>query len=289
MIFAKIAADLDSHPKIRRAGRDGREVFLFVLRKNALADFNGQIPASHLEPWYLADQLMVTEDDARNGLSRCVTAGLLTESGGRYSISGWDDEWAKRPLSNAERQQKFRASHPNQTANREPEKLSNEASVTKNGSNESNALDKKRRDKKRSEKKKDVPAPPDACLALADLLLAEVLRKQPGNRTAKNPLTRSAWARTLDLVIRIDKRADDRIRAVIAWVFHKQTGPFQFQVMSAESLRDKFDAIELRMARPAENLPPTTNASLLAHQLERIRQTEDREARERQGELLDGF
>ena len=137
--------------------------------------------------------------------------------------------------------------------------------------------------------KKDVPAPPDACLALADLLLAEVLRKQPGNRTAKNPLTRSAWARTLDLAIRIDKRTDERIRTVVAWIFHGQTGQFQFQVMSADALRDKFDAIELRMARPSDHPPATTNASMLAHQLERIAKTEEREARERQGELLDGF
>lgn len=33
--WCKVASDLDSDPKIRRAGRLGREVFLFVLRRNA--------------------------------------------------------------------------------------------------------------------------------------------------------------------------------------------------------------------------------------------------------------
>src|ERR1051325_11416005 len=106
--WAKMASNLDSHPKIRRAGRDGGEVFLFVLRRNAELDLGGLIPKIHLEPWYVAYELMCDEVTARNGLALCVTAGLLAETETCFVISGWDDVWAKRPMTPAERQERFR-------------------------------------------------------------------------------------------------------------------------------------------------------------------------------------
>lgn len=107
--WAKMSANLDSNPKIRKAGREGREVFLFVLRRNAELDMGGRIPASYVEGWYLADQLMMPEQDALSGLSRCVRTGLLALDGDFVVIDGWDDEWGKRPLTEAERQAKRRA------------------------------------------------------------------------------------------------------------------------------------------------------------------------------------
>src|SRR5512139_3137910 len=107
--FAKMDISLDSHPKIRKAGRDGREVFLFVLRKNAALDLGGRIPDSYVEPWYLADQLMVTEDEACHGMSRAVTAGLLARDGLEVVIVGWGDDWSRVPMTDAERKAKQRA------------------------------------------------------------------------------------------------------------------------------------------------------------------------------------
>lgn len=107
--WAKIAVDLDSNPKIRKAGRNGREVFLFVIRRNAALDLGGRVPAMHVDAWYLADQLMMSESEALSGLSRCVQAGLLREVDGFFVIVGWNDEWAKRPLTEAERKQRQRA------------------------------------------------------------------------------------------------------------------------------------------------------------------------------------
>jgi hypothetical protein len=106
--FAKMAADMDSHPKVRRAGRDGREVFLFVLRRNALGNHDGRLPLDYVDPEYLADQLMMDVETARNGLSLCVTAGLLRVTDTEVAISGWDFEWSKSSLTNSERQARFR-------------------------------------------------------------------------------------------------------------------------------------------------------------------------------------
>lgn len=96
--WCKVASNLDSHPKIRRAGRNGREVFLFALRRNAEPNnpVTGVLPALMFEPWYLADQLMMTEGEAVEGLQRCFAAGLLLQNGQAIHIDGWDDEeWGR--------------------------------------------------------------------------------------------------------------------------------------------------------------------------------------------------
>jgi hypothetical protein len=115
--FAKVDALLDQHPKIRRAGLLGSAVFQFVIRRNAALDGNGSIPAANVEPWYLADQLMMTEAQAEEGVAKAVRAKLLTIEGDRVVLCGWDDEWAKRPLTEAERkaQQRIRAKSPDVT------------------------------------------------------------------------------------------------------------------------------------------------------------------------------
>lgn len=107
--WCKVSAGLDSHPRIRRAGNLGRQVFEFALRRNAELDKNGVIPAEHLEPDYLADVLMFSREDAVTGLSACVRTRLLASDGDQYVICGWDDEWGKHPMTEAERKRVSRA------------------------------------------------------------------------------------------------------------------------------------------------------------------------------------
>lgn len=109
--WCKIDAHLDTNPKIRRAGRDGRDVFEFVVRRNSLMRLDGMVPIKYVAAWYLADVLMMSEDEARNGVSRAVTAGLIEvdEGAGMVRIVGWTTEWGRRPLTNTERQEAFRA------------------------------------------------------------------------------------------------------------------------------------------------------------------------------------
>jgi very-short-patch-repair endonuclease len=96
--WCKVASDLDTSPKIRRAGRNGREVFLFVLRRNARAGNStpGQVSAKFLEPWYLADQLMMPEFDAAAGVEAAIRANLIAIRDDVCVIVGWnDDEWGR--------------------------------------------------------------------------------------------------------------------------------------------------------------------------------------------------
>ena len=110
--WCKVASNLDSHPRIRRAGRNGREVFLFALRRNAEPDnpVPGRVPAVMLEPWYLADQLMMPEAEAVTGVTSAVTAGLLVQDGDQFAIVGWESDWGKTTATAAERTAKWRES-----------------------------------------------------------------------------------------------------------------------------------------------------------------------------------
>lgn len=112
IIFAKIDAHLDSNPKVRKGGRDARDVFEFVLRRNALMRRDGSIPLSYLDPDYLADILMMTCDEARHGTSRAVTVGLLEidTTAEVVRVVGWTHEWGRRAKEGKERTKKWRES-----------------------------------------------------------------------------------------------------------------------------------------------------------------------------------
>lgn len=108
--WCKVASNLDSHPKIRKAGRDGREVFLFALRRNAEPGNKhpGSISADELEPDYLAYELMSPRDAVVTGVTAAVTAGLLALEGDRYVIVGWEEDWSKAKSDGAKRTEKWR-------------------------------------------------------------------------------------------------------------------------------------------------------------------------------------
>ena len=63
-VFAKLDPAIHRNPKVRKAGRLGREVFIFALCVNADRGATGIIPADYLEPWFLADALQITEAEA---------------------------------------------------------------------------------------------------------------------------------------------------------------------------------------------------------------------------------
>jgi hypothetical protein len=96
--FCKVDAHLDTNPKVRRAGRDGRDVFEFLLRRVAIAHTYGEVPVKFIEAWYLADMLMMSEDEARHGVSQAVTARLIEidATAGLVRIVGWGKEWGFR-------------------------------------------------------------------------------------------------------------------------------------------------------------------------------------------------
>lgn len=108
--WCKVASNLDSHPKIRKAGRHGREIFLFALRRNAEPHNKviGSISADELGPEYLADILQMPVTDAVTGVTAAVTAGLLVQEGTRFRIVGWEEGWGKDNGTGAERTARYR-------------------------------------------------------------------------------------------------------------------------------------------------------------------------------------
>lgn len=214
-LFAKMDINLDSHPKIRKAGRDGREVFLFVLRKNAALGRGGKIPASYVEPAYLAEQLMVTESEARSGLSRCVTADLLFVTGLEVAISGWDEEWGGRALSDAERKAKQRKKARTPTTSDDESRNVTIGHEADRDDRDSHAVEKRREEKKREEPvatdlAPPVPKPPDRAEQIAEIAVAEINRLAGSSYKpdAKSTLKKAkALAKA--------KRTDDEILLVI--------------------------------------------------------------------------
>ncbi len=110
-IFAQVDADLDINPKIRAAGNLGRQVFEFVLRRNARRGFKGHIPLSHIGPDYLVEQLMLaSRDDAVTGVTKAVTAKLIEidEAAGTVRIVGWHASWGKQAKPGKDRTREWR-------------------------------------------------------------------------------------------------------------------------------------------------------------------------------------
>lgn len=150
--YAKLDAGFHANRKARKAGRLGREFFVFVLCQNAQRGMTGSIPADDLEPWFVAEQLQMTEDEAGEAIRRAVDAGLINVTKDRVTIRGWDEEWGKRPLSAAERQQRHRDRNANRSTNNDVHVTRHGATATSNGStkrNDDNVTNNGRRDASR--------------------------------------------------------------------------------------------------------------------------------------------
>ena len=129
MTWAKIDTALHRNPKVRLAGRNARDVYLFVVLANADTGADGELNAMILDPAYLADQLMCSEADAIDGVKRCETFQLLHVTGSIVSICGWDDEWKVKTSS--DRVRKHRDKKKQEVA--PDETLRNVTSVSCNG------------------------------------------------------------------------------------------------------------------------------------------------------------
>ena len=109
-IFAQVDGNLDTNPKIRKAGSFGRQVFEFVLRRNALRGFKGFVPIAFIDADYLAELLMIDSSDAVTGVTKAVTAKLIAidEAAGVVRIVGWHESWGRRAKEGKERTREYR-------------------------------------------------------------------------------------------------------------------------------------------------------------------------------------
>lgn len=145
-LYCKVDCMLDSHPKIRKAGRLGREVFLFILRRHRALDGKGSMSIENVDPEYLADQLMMTCNEAVTGVTACVTSKLISVTASEVAIIGWDDDWSREPASSAERVAKHRK-------NKRLADDVTKCNVTDVNSNESNVREEKKREEQKREER----------------------------------------------------------------------------------------------------------------------------------------
>lgn len=162
--YAKLDASFHSNRKARKAGRIGRELFLFVLCRNADRGGTGDIPAADLELDYVAEQLQMTEAEAEEGIKRAIEAKLIVIRKDRVQIVGWNDDWAKRPMTEAERQQKRRdkvakpqangnTQHNGHVTNHETSVTRHETNVTNHGQRDASRREVGRKEGREGERK----------------------------------------------------------------------------------------------------------------------------------------
>lgn len=106
--FAIVSAELYANRKIRKAKSLGCQVFVFALTRNAARGRTGVLDAAELEAEYVADMLQISVQEAEEGVQLAIAAGLLTyePEADQISINGWDETWARAPMTEAERERK---------------------------------------------------------------------------------------------------------------------------------------------------------------------------------------
>jgi hypothetical protein len=92
------------------------------------------------------------------------------------------------------------------------------------------------------EKKKSQPS--HEAEKLAALLQSEIHRNKPDYKITQAQLRN--WAVTADRMIRLDGRTDERIASLIRWV--QQDEFWMANILSMDTLREKFDQLEMRRA-----------------------------------------
>lgn len=199
--FAKVAAGLDRNRKIRRAGRNGRDVFLWVLRQAAQRDTAGEVPASDLRDYeFLAMELMCSEAEAREGVERAELYDLIEFVDDTCIAVGWDEEWGRRPLTPAERQRRSRSKRHVTDSNVSKPTPCHGPKVTGHDDRDCHTGEERRGEEKRREEKE--PAPPSSSPATGQLVLESPpppAAKSARTRQVKHPLPED-WTPKPDLV-----------------------------------------------------------------------------------------
>jgi len=172
MTWAKVDAGLHLNPKVRMAGADAREVFIYIVLANAANAADGVLAGHYADATFLADALQRDEETVRNALKRCVTFRLLHISAEEVSIVGWDSQW--RVPSSTNRVQKHRERKRLQAL----EAYETLRNVTETQSNvtETHVTPKREREE-REERKKDNAHRPEAPTYDFDMIYSLYPRK----------------------------------------------------------------------------------------------------------------
>ena len=177
--WAKMASDLDLDPAIIRAGRNGREVYLLLLRRCALGDSRGFVSARHLDPEVIARILMCSVADAQDGIDACLRESLVVtdvrDQRDGVTIVAWE-KWngsRKEPLSVTERKAKSRK------LKREREQVTKVTEVTTEKIREEESREEDQREREPSPPAQGAPVAPPALALVAQNPPAKAARKAP--------------------------------------------------------------------------------------------------------------
>jgi hypothetical protein len=247
--WCKVASNLDSHPKIRKAGRLGREVFLFALRRNAEPGnpIPGRLPKDELAPWYVADQLQMSEEEAVIGVTSAISAGLLNEEGHCYQIVSWKDGWGKGSGTGADRQARYKENKKLRIGDVSGDS-DTVSGVSGDVSGDAGDTDQTRQDKTN----KKVPSQGD--IALTTVLILKIIKNNPASGLTKlTPAEKTkrlhSWADHVRKMRELDGHSEDEIKAVIDWC--QNDSFWRKNILCTETLRAQWEKLTAAMPRSA--------------------------------------
>ena len=113
--WAKMATDIHMNPRVHASGRDGREVFMYLLLLHGgrQGQWDGTIPAKSIPSLkVMGGQLQMPEEAVANGLRACSAPDIALIDvlpNGDIAILGWSDEWRSKAMTDAERAKKYRS------------------------------------------------------------------------------------------------------------------------------------------------------------------------------------
>jgi hypothetical protein len=128
-------------------------------------------------------------------------------------------------------------------------------------------------DQPRSSSKRKNQEPSREAVRLAALLKAEILRNKPDFNFRLDQ--ERSWAVAADRMLRLDHRKPEQVADLIRWVQHDEF--WMSNVLSMDTLRDKFDQLELRRVRSGPNgkagvpKPPAIAGSWVENELGHMR------------------
>lgn len=226
-VYAKMSSSIDRNRKIRKGGRDARDVFLWVLRRVAeRGATDWRIPAADVRDFeYLADELMCSIEAAEAGLKAAIRVDLLTIDGDDCVVVGGDDDWGRRPMTGAERTAKSksrsRGNDSNVTGNNEVTNKTLPVTVKNSG----NPVEERRGEEGEKESGKpddlpgglfgDMPEPDAESVPAPILLLAETACDEINSLTGSKYRPRSNATVVLCRALANARHTTDEVRLVV--------------------------------------------------------------------------
>jgi hypothetical protein len=252
MLWCKLHTGIHRNPKIRKAGPRARDLYILLLCLNGEHEFNGVIPADYADPDCLALDLGETRETACNALETARNAGLFhVDEAGNLVLTGYSDAWRPKLDKSTER---VRAHRERKLASqRDDSHVTGETQVKPfhetagNGGTGVTPSEESRGEKRREEKKESVAAPllVAGALEVAEYLLAAIRSHKPDAKGEPK-----AWARDIDLAIRVDGRTVDSLKRAVDQA-HRSADPFwRSNLLSGKALRKQCDRLLIKAAQP---------------------------------------